>query len=311
MSNSGILNYINQNSDYVFVNKNKLNSFINNIDNWDYNYWLDSNDLILSEKEKIIFAFLCESINFCFWPNRKWIVEYKGKKFSGSEALFYSLIKAINESKLVMNLDNLSNIKKSEFEIIMKSNNELPPLIEERYCLFKKTIKVLHQKDELFFKELFSLKNDEELLSYIVDNFSHFDDKSDFKGRTIHFNKRAILLVNDLFNLSATIRNNIKNIDGLTGGADYSIPKVFAAYGVFEYNYKLLNMIKTGFLIEHNSQMEVEIRGNTLYVIELIKSILKEKKIYINSVQLDNIIWKMRLFINDDMLVHHTKSIYY
>ena len=61
MSNTGILNYINQNSDYVFVNKNKLNSFINNIDNWDYNYWLDSNDLLLSEKEKIIFAFLCES----------------------------------------------------------------------------------------------------------------------------------------------------------------------------------------------------------------------------------------------------------
>lgn len=311
MLNSDVLKYINQNSDYVSVNKDKLYSFIDNIDNWNYNYWLDSNDLILSEKEKIIFAFLCESMNFCFWPNRKWIVEYKSKKYSGSEALFYSLIKAINESKLVMNLDKLSNIRKSEFEFIMKSNDELPPLIEERYYLFKKTIEVLKQKDKSFFKELFSLKNDEDLLSYIVDNFSHFDDKSDFKGKIIHFNKRAILLVNDLFNLSKTIRNNIKNIDNLTGGADYSIPKVFAAYGIFKYNHTLLNMIKAGFLIEHNSQMEVEIRGNTLYVIELIKSILKQENVFINSVQLDNIIWKMRKHINNDMLVHHTKSIYY
>lgn len=47
-------------------------------------------------------------------------------------------------------------------------------------------------------------------------------------------------------------------------------------------------------LIEHNSLMEIEIRANTLYALELIKRELNKRNIKLNTVEMDNIIWKMR-----------------
>ena len=51
MKNLEALKYVSENSNYVFIDKEKIN---------------------LTEEEAIIFAFICESINFCFWGNRKW-----------------------------------------------------------------------------------------------------------------------------------------------------------------------------------------------------------------------------------------------
>ena len=64
-------------------------------------------------------------------------------------------------------------------------------------------------------------------------------------------------------------------------------------------------------MIRHNSQMEIEIRANTLYVLELIKEQLQKRHINVNSVELDNIIWNTRNNKNNKRPYHHTKTIYY
>ena len=162
---------------------------------------------------------------------------------------------------------------------------------------------------ERFFDELFSMKTDNDILEYIVKNFKYFDDKSKFKGKVIHFNKRAILLTNDLFRISDTIRNNIKTIKNLTGGADYAIPKILQEKGILIYSEKLMKKIQNKRIIRHNSQMEVEIRANTLYSLEIMRNVLMQHNINIETIELDNIIWNTRN--KTDLPSHHTKTIYY
>lgn len=311
MKDIGSLKYLREKSEYVFVNNDKIYSFLNQIADFNYSYWLNDLNFFKNEKEKIVFSFICESINFCFWGCPEWKIKYKGYDYRGSEALFYSLLKAIEDRKIVITIDNLYDISEKEFTNIFYSDGKVPSLMKERYSLFCNTINVIKLKGNKFYDELFSIKSDVELIEYIISNFKHFNDESIYKGKVIHFNKRAILLVNDLYNLSPTIRFNINNINNLTGCADYAIPKIFFATGIFKYSDELLERIFSKSLIEHNSQMEIEIRGNTLYVIEFMVKYLNNKGIIINSVQLDNLIWKTRKQIKDDIPVHMTNCIYY
>ena len=304
------LEYVNKNSNYVSIDRDRIEPFIKDITNWNYTYWLYKEKIDLNEKEFIISSFICQSMNFCFWGSKDWKVEFRGNTYMGSEALFYSVLKGINMCPNFLDLENLKKINKPKFQQFLYSNGNLPKLFSKRFKLFKETINIICQKKDSFFEELFSARTDEEIVEYIIKNFKHFDDKSKFMGKTIHFNKRAILLTNDLFRMSKTIRNNIKSINNLTGGADYSVPRVLQEKGILKYNDELLEIIKKEKRIKHNNQMEIEIRANTLLALELIKErIYIKKNINIETIELDNIIWNSRN--NTKTPPHHTKTIFY
>jgi len=305
-----VLKYINENSDYVSVDLNKIENFVQSISNWKYNYWMSDLKEYLDEKKCIIFAFICESINFCFWGNEN-NNDNNYENYIGSEELFNNLKRNIKNDTSILELNRLMNITEDEFINIIGIEFKDSPLLQVRYKLLKDTISIIYNKNENFYKELFSLKSDIELLNYITQNFWHFDDMSKYKNQIIRFNKRATLLVNDLYQLSDTIKNNIKSLDNLTGCADYAVPRLLCEYGILNYNEELSKIIFSNSLIEHNSDMEIEIRANTLYALELIKDALKEKNIYLNSVEIDNIIWNMRTDKEHSMPVHKTITIYY
>lgn len=299
------LKYVVDNSNYVKINYDKIDDFINNLKDTKYVHWKEDTNLNLSEKELILLVFIIESMNFCFWKKPKWKIEYNNELITGSNALFYSVIKEVENNSNFLNIDYLNNLDFNSFKDIFKGEEECP-LIEKRYNNFKETVSYIKNND--FYNELFNIKSDLELRSYIVNNFSHFKDESIYKGKTIGFYKRATLLVNDLYNVSNTIKNNINNVDNLTGCADYAIPRIFRDYELLVYSDELANMIDSEELIEHDSEMEIEIRANMLYIIELIKDKLNNK---INSVELDSIIWDMGHRIPRKSNSHHTITIYY
>ncbi len=305
------IKYVVDNSDYVKINYDKLNDFTDEITDTSYEHWFDNKELKLNEKQRILLMFLLESINFCFWQKPKFNIDYKNKRLKGSEALFMSIIKEVEKDINFLNIENLNNLTKEEFYEIFKTPYGPLSLKDTRYKVFKNTIQVIYDKKDNFYKELFSLNCDSELLNYIKDNFKYFRDISNYKGVEVHIDKRASLLVNDLFRVSDTINKNIKNVDNLTGCADYVIPKVLRAYGVLVYNKELSNIVDDEIEIDHDSNMEIEIRVNMLYVIELIKEKLQNKNININSIELDNIIWKTGRKKEISSPNHHTTCIYY
>ncbi len=305
-----VLEYINKNSDYVSVNSDKIKFFVENISNWKYNYWMMDLKEYLDEKKCIIFVFICESINFCFWGNKN-NDDNNYENYIGSKELFNNLKQSIKDDSSILEINKLINLTENEFISMIGQEFIELPLLQERYKMLKDTISIIYNKKGKFYKELFSIQNDLEMLDYITQNFWHFDDKSLYKSKIIKFNKRATLLVNDLFRLSDTIRNNLKSLNNLSGCADYAVPRLLCEYGILSYNKKLLKIIISNNLIEHNSDMEIEIRANTLYALELIKDALKERNIYLNSVEIDNIIWSMRTSKEHSLPVHKTITIYY
>jgi hypothetical protein len=160
-----------------------------------------------------------------------------------------------------------------------------------------------------FFDDLFNIKSVDELLEYIVSNFSSFNDVSVYKGKKVHFYKRASLLVNDLYELSSTIKNNIKSLEKLLGCADYGIPRTLRRFGILEYSSDLASKIDNKELIPHDSNYEIEIRANMLYALELIKEELLKRNIKIHTINLDNIIWLSGRGTHE---AHHlTETIFY
>ena len=289
--------YVVDNSKYVSIDNTKIDKFINDLGDINYVHWTKEFNLDLSEKEWITLAVIVESMNFCFWRKPKWKIDYKGNIISGSNALFCTVIKQVEKDKNFLNIENLYSLDKDSFYKMFEGVEGECPFLNKRY--------------ENFFDELFSIKNGVELINYVVNNINSFNDKSEYKGKIIHFNKRATLLTNDLYHLSSTIRNNVKNVNNLSGCADYAIPRTFRDYGILVYNDELANMVDNEIEIPHDSEYEIEIRGNMLYVIELIKNKLKEKNVIVNSVELDSIIWNMGKKITNRGNSHHTVTIYY
>lgn len=305
------LKYVVESSDYVKINNTNLCNFINNLGKPNYQHWYNFTSLNLNENEKIILAFIIESLNFCFWQKPKFQIEYKGNIIKGSEALFYSIIKEVESNKNFLNIESLKELTKDNFEKIFYSSNSKISLLDLRYDLFEDTINIIYNKGKKFFDELFNKKSDVELLEYIASEFKYFDDSSIYKGKRVEFNKRATLLVNDLYYMSSTIHNNLKNVDNLTGCADYGIPRTLRTYGILEYNDELSNIVDNEIELKHDSNMEIEIRANMLYVLELIREKLENKGIKINSVELDNVIWQMGAKKKNVNPYHHTVTIFY
>lgn len=108
------------------------------------------------------------------------------------------------------------------------------------------------------------------------------------------------------------VKEKVKNDDNMQGCADYKIPQVLRQLGILEYSKDLAMLIDERKELEHDSEMEIEIRANMLYVIELIKNRLHQNQINMNSVQIDNALWLLSKNKELKDKPHHlTKTIYY
>lgn len=219
------INYVVQNSEYVCIDKRKIENILDDLTKQECQYWFDQDKVKLNEPERILLMFVVESLNYCFWEKPKFQIEYEGRIVNGIEAVFSCLLQAIAANKNFLKLDNLVKITKEEFLQLFEADCKLP-LLGSRYDNFKDTIMSIEKLGlDNFYEKLFSIGSEIELLEFIVSNFKSFQDISVYKEKKIFFVKRAILLVIDLYHVSEQIRSNIKNLDGLMAGADYCVKK--------------------------------------------------------------------------------------
>lgn len=292
------IEYVVSNAKYVKLNKQKLNEWCNNMkNNIKYEHQWKKYQKNFSEKEIILLSFLIESMNFCFWKEP--IFKYKNTK--KSEAMCTLFIEAAIKNKKILDIKYLMNLTYDDLKEIfqMEEGN-----LKKRYNSLIYTVKKINNTKN-FFQNLFNIKTTEELYKYIT-SFENFNDISIYKDKEIYFYKRATLLINDLFELSTTIRSNIKNIDSVLGCADYIIPKGLCKEGILEYNEILSRMINNNIEVQANSEYEIEIRAFTLYVIEYVKNKIDKS---MNSAMWDNIIWNS--FRGKGGISHRTDTIFY
>ena len=276
--------YVAENSKHVSINEEKLNQFVDRIDNIKMEHWLSSSPFGLLELpvETIInFLLIYESINFSFWGDPKWVIETKFGKLDGSTALLYVLLKYVKESKTF----DFSNISQECFNDILKGNIKIP-LLEERFKIIKEVSTIVNEKmNGNFYQFVKHITSDTELFETIISYFPSFKDERVYNGQTIYFYKLAQLLTADILHIRE--RKEKINVDytHLVGCADYKIPQILRGLGILIYDDELSKIVDSKIAISVNSIYELEIRANMLTIIDIInrKMNYKYKSIDIND----------------------------
>ena len=129
-----------------------------------------------------------------------------------------------------------------------------------------------------------SAEGSAERLAETLATWPTWRDVSAYDGQPVPFFKRAQIAAADLHLAGIA---PAEDIGRLTLFADNLVPHVLRLDGVLEFDERLLGRIDAGFLLEHGSPEEVEIRACALHAVEL----LVEARGDTNATIVDNILW--------------------
>lgn len=258
--------HVCDNSKHVCINYEKIDQLIDNIDTSTMRYWLDSNPyeiMNMDLKDLIDFLLIYHTIgDYCFWGEPKWEIETTNGKLDGSYAIMFLII---NRFKIDKNFD----MSYDDFKIMLKGNVEIP-LLNDRYNNLVEMNNFLKKHQKSFFEMVKDLTKDAELLEFIVNNLSYFEDFSNYDGKKVLFYKRAQLLTSDILHVMRAKGNLNTDYSQLIGCADYKIPQVMRCYGMLEFSQELAYKVDNKIELPEGLIEETEIRANTLAVINYI-----------------------------------------
>lgn len=308
------IDLIVENSVHVRINRGNVDKFCKGFERKDVKNWMKYAPFdvsSLSDRKRLGFLFVFNSLSFCYWGDPKWIIDYKGKQYDGSFGMIASLGRTLEGGYPILDPIFLKNINLREtFTVLEGEGSEKIPLLEERWKILRElgdnTVRRFDGQFENIVKqgEGYAL----ELVDVITTNFPSFNDFHDYNGRSIYFNKRAQLLVSDIIHEFG----GIEGIEDLTACADYKIPQVLRREGILDYSELLSKRIDSKDNIHSGSQAELEIRANTVKAIELIKEGLQKRFPGITSKEINDYLWLLGQEKKpDDKPYHLTRTINY
>ena len=258
--------YVCDNSEYVKINYTKIDDLIKKIKSSSSKHWLDSNPyrlMDMSVEDIINFLLIYHTIgDYCFWSEPKWQIQTSQGIMDGSFAIMYLII---NRFKTNKNFE----MAFEEFKQLLKGNVTIP-LLEDRYKNLVKMNQFLKKQRKTFYELTKDLNTDSQLLEYILRNLDYFEDTSNYNAKEILFYKRAQLLTSDILHIKEKLENKNVDYSHLIGCADYKIPQVMRCYGMLEFSNELSNRVDKKIELQESSKEEIEIRANTLKVIDYI-----------------------------------------
>ena len=272
------------NSKNVKINYSKLDEMVDQIRNSSVAYWLDSNPYGLMDmdvKSIINFLFVYHAIgDYCFWGDPKWEIQTDLGVMDGSYAIMYLILNRFKEN-------NDFEMSFDEFKKLLKGNVEIP-LLEDRYNNLVEMNAFIQKSGKSFYNLIKNLNVDSNLFEFIVSNLNYFKDVSIYDGKEVLFYKRAQLLTSDILHVREKKEKTVIDYSHLIGCADYKIPQVMRCYGMLEFSDSLSNKVDNKVEIENGSIEEIEIRANTLKVIDYIYKKLDKKY---SRMDINDFIW--------------------
>jgi len=262
------------------------------------------------------YIFIIDTLNYCFWPN----APFEYDNLAGN--LYDTLVKKPE----FFELENLCKI--SESDLIKQVFKCEFCILEERVRMIQEVFTII--RDNFNGKctsfVLLAHKNAILLVKLIVDSFPCFRDQAIYNktGSQVFLYKRAQILVSDLYLAhrdlvkanpafpNADLIDFEGSISELTTFADYRVPQVLRAKGVFVYDKMLAEKIDKKEIIDHSSDFEIEIRAGTVVAVEMMKKELLKLGVKAHSIEIDVCLWQIGEKIKSEIKDHHrTLSIFY
>lgn len=282
-----------------------------------------------SDEAALDWVFMVDSLNFSFWAEReerKCEVRYGGTAYTGYWALCAAVNRALDQGIPVTSASYYATVTLDQVRNIFRSDTAVPmPLLEERHRILNETGKILLEKFGGSFLNCVqkSGKSAQKLMHLIVENFPSYRDEAWFEGKRISFYKRAQILVADTWSvLEGKGDGSFEDISSITMFADYRLPQILVHLGALKYSDELLKKLLEGEMLLNGDKQEVEIRGCSIWCVELIRDCLLEllekrgetPLVEINAILLDYHLWDYAREHRDDMKgvpFHRTRCIYY
>ncbi|KAL7390887.1 hypothetical protein ABVT39_000868 [Epinephelus coioides] len=207
---------------------------------------------------------------------------------------------------------------------VLRSDNETPmPMLKERHQVLTEGGRVLQEHGGSFRSFISQAGSDaRKMVERIVEKIPSYRDEATYEGRRVSFYKRAQILVADFWGvMEARGEGDIIGMDWLTMFADYRVPQGLVYLGALRYSEALMQALRNGELLSSGDRWEVEIRGCSIWSVELIKDrlckLVQERDgqtCNVNSAIIDFYLWPYTKQHHKEMAhipIHHTRCIYY
>jgi hypothetical protein len=225
------------------------------------------------------FLLTCASADTAFTDfssHVKFAVNYAGRDWSDSDALFACVKRAMDRGVPFLDGEFLAKLTHPQMEEIFAANIELP-MLDEKMQILRDVGAVLAQKYQGRFHNfvrscsprLYDGGNG--LVERLACEFARFDDVSEYGGQKVKFYKLPQLSFWFLYlSLGKTGNFQIEDLDRMTAFADYIVPAALRLLGITTYSEALENAIQTHQIIARDSNWEIEIRAHCIYASALL-----------------------------------------
>ncbi|KAL8971801.1 MAG: hypothetical protein Q9197_003090 [Variospora fuerteventurae] len=282
-----------------------------------------------NDAETVNFIFLMDLLNFCFWsqnpdPTQCFSVEYHGQIFTGYWSLIAAIHRALEESIPITTpsfwIDETGCTNDLINHVFRSETPELIPLIQQRIDCIREAGRIL---DADFSGSVVTLIHEANhsaasLVNLLTTHFPCFNDVATFDSKPIRFQKRAQILVADLWAcFDGQSFGSFHDIDTITMFADYRIPQMLHSLGCLRYSPPLEAQIRSLREIESGCSWEVQLRGCSIWCVELMRREIKRQnpKAEVNAILIDFFLYDtMKQRVNEGLetMPHHrTRSIWY
>ena len=249
-------------------------------------------------------ALTVNSMNFAFTDfdtGVKYESDYRGKRYSDSEAMMANLHKAKADGIPFFTGEYLASLTKKEFQSVFSGTIEMP-LLDERVKIFNEVGNVLVNKYDGSFHNFVRdcaprlYANGNGILERLTSEFPRFKDVSNYKGSEIQIYKLAQLGIWGM-HLSLMPRKawRLEDVGMVTAFADYIVPVGLRVTGIFEYAPELEHQINSLIEVPRDSDAEIEIRASSLHAVALLTDQINARRVGMEPLlmpQVDFRFWK-------------------
>ncbi|KAJ5083437.1 Protein of unknown function DUF2419 [Penicillium angulare] len=241
------------------------------------------------DESTVDFIFTMDLLNFSFWSEEKdeskrFAIEYRDKKWTGYWSLVAALQRALDEDIPITTPDFWVNESECTEELL---RHVFRSATDEEIPLFKERVKCLREAGEVLCNEFegsFSTCIEDAnysaagLVNLLTESFDCFRDETVFHGKRVRLYKRAQILVADLWAcFNGEDFGKFDDIDKITMFADYRIPQMLHQLGCLRYSPPLESHIRSLKPLTPGSNWEVELRGTSIWCVELIKREIEKR----------------------------------
>lgn len=260
-----------------------------------------------------LYLLALDALNFCFWGEPRWTIEYEGEVLDGYWALAAALKRAVLNGALLLAPAALAEMSEAQLGQILAGPGVIPLLIE-RTASLRELGAGLRDRWDGDVTHLIAAAGGSapRLAALLAADLSSFNDVTTYAGREVRLFKRAQIAAADLYGaFGGAGLGTFHDLEQLTAFADYKVPQVLRRLGILVYDSHLAGLVDGRAELAPGSREEVEIRAATIWGVEELRRTMVQLGRPVRAFELDWYLWELGQTMPDERPYHRTRTIYY